>query len=86
MISRKKENIGNISRFGSIVFSPPFGEANRGSGIAKKGYEGKHGRDVKLKDRCDSLFQMMRGTLAMFVMEEPTYKKCSKYTENVTMS
>jgi len=51
--SRDLGNIGNISQFGSIIFSPPFGEANRGSGIAKKGYEGKHGKDEKLKDRCD---------------------------------
>lgn len=39
--------------FGSVIFSPPFGEATRGGGIAKKGYEGKYGRDVKLKERCD---------------------------------
>ena len=39
--------------FGSVIFSLPFGEANRGSGIAKNGYEGKHGKDVGLKDRCD---------------------------------
>jgi len=51
--SSKEGNIGNISEFGSIIFSPPFGEANKGSGIAKKGYEGKYGKDVKLKDRCD---------------------------------
>jgi hypothetical protein len=38
-------NIGNIPLLGSILFSPPFGEANRGSGIAKKGYEGKFGKD-----------------------------------------
>ena len=51
--SSKQENIGNISEFGSIVFSPPLGEANRGSGIAKKGYEGIYGKDERLKDRCD---------------------------------
>ena len=32
-----KKNIGNISEFGSIVFSPPLGEVNRGSGITKRG-------------------------------------------------
>ncbi len=37
----------------AVIFSPPFGEANRGSGIAKKGYEGKYGKDENLKDRCD---------------------------------
>jgi len=46
-------NIGNISKFGSIVFSPPLGEVNRGSGIAKRGYEGRYGKDERLKDRCD---------------------------------
>jgi len=58
-MSRRQEyssdpnHIGNIPQFGSILFSPPLGEANKGSGIAKKGYEGKYGKDVKLKDRCD---------------------------------
>ncbi len=51
--SSKQGNIGNISQFGSVIFSPPLGEANRGSGIAKKGYEGKYGKDERLKDRCD---------------------------------
>lgn len=51
-----KENVGgkkDSGLFGSVIFSPPFGEANKGSGIAKKGYEGKYGRDEELKDRCD---------------------------------
>ncbi|MDI6826834.1 MAG: DNA methyltransferase [Candidatus Aenigmarchaeota archaeon] len=58
-MSRRQEysgnpsNIGNIAKFGSIVFSPPLGEANRGGGIAKRGYEGKHGKDEDLKNRCD---------------------------------
>lgn len=51
--SDNPNNIGNIPSFGSILFSPPFGEANKGSGIAKKGYEGKYGKDRNLKDRCD---------------------------------
>lgn len=51
--SRDPNNIGNIAYFGSIIFSPPFGEANRGSGIAKKGYDGKYGEDEGLRDRCD---------------------------------
>ena len=34
-----------------IVFSPPFSQANKGGGIAKKGYEGKHGKDEKLHER-----------------------------------
>lgn len=49
---------GNIAKlkhglFNSIVFSPPYGEASRGGAIAKRGYEGKHGMDPGLKDRCD---------------------------------
>jgi len=51
--SSNLNNIGNTPQFGLILFSPPLGEVNRGSGIAKKGYEGKYGKDVKLKDRCD---------------------------------
>jgi DNA modification methylase len=51
--SSKDGNIGNIPQFGSVIFSPPLGEANKGSRIAKKGYEGKYGKDERLKDRCD---------------------------------
>ncbi len=54
--SENESNLGNIrtyGEFGSIIFSPPLGEANRGSGIAKEGYKGKYGKDEKLKDRCD---------------------------------
>jgi DNA modification methylase len=51
--SKDAKNIGNITQFGSIIFSPPYGEANRGRGIAEKGYEGIHGKDEKLKQRCD---------------------------------
>ncbi len=49
---------GNIAKlkhgddfFNSIFFSPPFGEANKGGGIAKNGYAGKHGIDEDLKNR-----------------------------------
>ena len=53
--SADKWNIGNTGKYGfnSIVFSPPYGEANKGGGIAKNGYEGKHGKDIGLKNRCD---------------------------------
>lgn len=51
--SNDASNIGNITHFGSIIFSSHFGEANKGSGIAKKGYKGKHGKDENLKNRCD---------------------------------
>jgi len=36
-----------------ILTSPPFGEANRGGGIAEKGYNGKYGKDEKLHLRHD---------------------------------
>jgi len=43
---RDKENISNIKSFGQvdkIISSPPFGQAQSGGGIAKKGYDGpKH--------------------------------------------
>lgn len=32
----------------TIITSPPFSQANRGGGIAKKGYKGKHGKDEHL--------------------------------------
>ena len=41
---------GNID---AIITSPPYAEANRGGGIAQKGYEGKFGRDDKLHLRHD---------------------------------
>jgi DNA modification methylase len=50
-----QDNIGNLP-FGpvdAVITSPPFGEANRGGGIAVKGYEGKHGRDPELHLRHD---------------------------------
>jgi hypothetical protein len=37
----------------AVITSPPFGEANRGGGIAVKGYEGKHGKDPELHLRHD---------------------------------
>lgn len=49
-------NISNLKQQGevdAVITSPPFGEANRGSGIAKRGYAGKHGVDPKLHERHD---------------------------------
>lgn len=37
----------------SVIFSPPYAEANRGGGIAKKGYKGKYGEDPNLHLRHD---------------------------------
>jgi len=51
-----KKNISQLREHGqvdTVITSPPFGEANRGSGIAKKGYSGKHGVDPKLHERHD---------------------------------
>jgi len=64
--SSKQDNIGNISEFGSIVFSPPLGEANKGSGIAKKGYEGIYGKDERLKDRCDRPLSQDKNNISNF--------------------
>jgi hypothetical protein len=49
------ENIGNLSLgpVNAVITSPPFGEANRGGGIAVKGYEGRHGKDPELHLRHD---------------------------------
>lgn len=40
----------------AVVMSPPFSQANKGGGIAKKGYEGKHGKDEKLHERHERQF------------------------------
>jgi hypothetical protein len=50
-----QDNIGNLplGPVDVVITSPPFGEANRGGGIAVKGYEGKHGRDPELHLRHD---------------------------------
>lgn len=37
----------------SVLFFPPYGEAQKGGGIAVKGYEGKHGKDENLYLRHD---------------------------------
>ena len=52
---RSKENIGNLplGEINAIITSPPYAEANRGGGIAVKGYEGKYGKDEKLHLRHD---------------------------------
>ena len=49
------DNIGNLplGPVDAVITSPPFGEANRGGGIAVKGYEGKHGKDPELHLRHD---------------------------------
>jgi 16S rRNA G966 N2-methylase RsmD len=53
--SENANNIGNLSLgpVDAVITSPPFGEANRGGGIAVKGYEGKHGKDPELHLRHD---------------------------------
>lgn len=55
--SDSPNNIGNLKHANgevdAVITSPPFGEANRGGGIAKRGYQGKHGKDEKLHQRHD---------------------------------
>jgi len=62
-----KDNIGNLKSdedeykalegkgapIDAIITSPPYAEANRGGGIAVKGYEGVHGKDERLHLRHD---------------------------------
>lgn len=45
-----KEHKEEIS---SVLFSPPYGQVQKGGGIAIKGYEGKHGKDENLHLRHD---------------------------------
>jgi DNA modification methylase len=56
-MSENPANIDNLP-YGvdAVIFSPPFGEAQRGGGIAVKGYEGKHGKDERLHLRHDRKF------------------------------
>jgi DNA modification methylase len=51
----RDDNIANLSHgnIDAIITSPPYAEANRGGGIAQKGYEGKYGKDEKLHLRHD---------------------------------
>jgi DNA modification methylase len=69
--SDDKGNVGNARIYGepfnSIVLSPPFGESNRGSGIAKRGYDGEHGKDEKLKDRCDRPLSQNKNNIGNFL-------------------
>jgi len=37
----------------NIIFSPPFGQVQKGGGIAQKGYDGQYGRDERLHLRHD---------------------------------
>ena len=48
-------NIGNLphGEIDHIIFSPPFGQAQKGGGIAQKGYDGQYGRDERLHLRHD---------------------------------
>jgi len=52
---KSKDNIGNLQHgdINIVITSPPYAEANRGGGIAVKGYEGKYGKDEKLHLRHD---------------------------------
>lgn len=46
-------NIGNLPYVDACIFSPPFGPAQKGGGIAIHGYEGEHGKDESLHLRHD---------------------------------
>lgn len=59
--SQNKDNIGNLPFVDTILTSPPYGEAQQGSGIAKKGYQGsKHsptdlvGKRTYMPDKFES--------------------------------
>jgi len=56
--SKDPNNIGNLAhgQIDAVLTSPPYGEANEGGGIARKGYEGKFGKDEKLQERHDRKF------------------------------
>jgi len=54
-ISDNPDNIANLRHgdIDTIITSPPYAEANRGGGIALKGYEGRYGKDERLHSRHD---------------------------------
>jgi len=66
-------------RVDSIVFSPPYAEANRGGGIAKKGYKGKYGEDPNLhlrhdrpvSDNPDNIDNMTYGNIDAVIFSPP---------------
>lgn len=53
---KNKKNIGNLpfGKIDKIITSPPFGQAQSGGGIAKKGYHGKHGSEGLRKGHMGS--------------------------------
>jgi len=51
----EENNIAKLSHgeIDSVIFSPPFGQVQKGGGIAQKGYDGQYGRDERLHLRHD---------------------------------
>jgi DNA modification methylase len=84
--SKSKENIGNLplGEISTIITSPPYGEAQEGSGIAKRGYQGnKHsptdlvGKRSYMPDKFQSPENISRLPLGNVdtVITSPPYEK-----------
>lgn len=79
--SKNKDNIGNLPKgeIDTIITSPPFSQANRGGGIAKKGYKGKHGKDEslhlrherQLTDNKDNISNLPHGEISAIITSSP---------------
>jgi len=78
------------SEVDNIIFSPPFGQAQRGGGIAQKGYNGQYGRDERLhlrhdrplSDREDNISNLPYG--ADCVITSPPYSETLNEKKNTT--
>jgi len=70
----------------TIITSPPYSEANRGGGIAVKGYEGKYGKDEELhlrhdrplSDNPENVSNLPHGDLDAVITSPPYSESMSK--------
>jgi DNA modification methylase len=79
--SSSLKNIGNLEHgdIDQIISSPPYSTANRGGGIAVKGYEGRFGGDARMKDRIEhtlsenpsNLSNLRHGSVGHVIMSPP---------------
>jgi len=92
LYSNNLENIGNLphGNIDIILTSPPFGQAQKGGGIAQKGYDGQYGRDERhhlrhdrpLSDRKDNISNLPYGVNC--VITSPPYSETLNEKKNTT--
>jgi hypothetical protein len=95
--SESKENIGNLpfGQVDTIITSPPYGEAQEGSGIAKRGYQGsKHsptdlvGKRSYMPDKFENPENISRLPLGKIdtIITSPPYQNTNHDTLEKRMS